>query len=180
MNIDEIRKLIENETDPAMKKYYENLVGNTKDIYSPKDDPRTVVVTELRIIHEEKPGQDDVFLLATEEDQKKMKKTPFTLKEGENWKISVSFRAQHNIVSGLKIENAVSKMGINVDKDVLVLGSYRPQKEPHSVTFPKIGWNEAPEGTLARGDYSAHMTFVDDDKKCHLKMEYGFKIVKAK
>jgi len=178
MNIEEIRKLIENETDPAMKKYYENLVGNISDIYSPKDDPRIVVVTELRIIHEEKPGHDDVFSLATEEDQKKMKKNPFALLEGSNWKIQVSFRVQHNLVSGLKIENSVTKMGIQVDKDILVLGSYRPQKEPHSITFPKLGWNEAPDGTMARGEYGAHMNFFDDDKKCHLKLEYGFKIVK--
>jgi len=107
-----------------------------------------------------------------------MKKTPFSLLEGSNWKICVVFRVQHNLVSGLKIENSVTKLGMQVDKDILVLGSYRPQKEPHSVTFPKIGWNEAPDGALARGEYAGHMNFFDDDKKYHLKLEYAFKIIK--
>jgi len=178
MDINEIRKLIENETDPSMKKYYQNLLGDTKEIYSPKDDPRIVVVTELRITHELKPGNDDVFQLSTEADQKKMKDKPFTLVEGENYKLTVSFRVQHNIVAGLKIENKVTRMSIKVDEDTLVLGSYRPQKEPHTVTFPKIGWNEAPHGTASHGSYTAKMSFIDDDSKCHLKFEYNFKIVK--
>jgi len=182
MDINEIRKLIENETDPSMKKYYENLIGNTNDIYSPKDDPRIVVITELRITHEEKPGSDDVYSLDTAEDQKKMKKSPFVLIEGSNYRITVSFRVQHNIVAGLKIQNVVSRSALGVstkvDEDTLVLGSYRPQKEPHKVTFPKLGWNEAPHGTLARGDYTAKMSFIDDDSKKHLDIEYGFKIQK--
>jgi len=110
--------------------------------------------------------------------KKKLKKQAFTLIEGSNYKIVVAFRVQHNIVSGLKIENRITKHGLEIQKDLLVLGSYRPQKEPHSVTFPKNGWNEAPHGAVARGEYTAHMRFFDDDKKTHLTFEYAFKIVK--
>jgi len=180
MDIHEIKAAIEKETDPSMKKYFENLLGTAESIYAPKDDPRSVVVTELRITHEDKPQNDDVFSLDTDEARKKMKKSPFTIIEGSNYRINVSFRVQHNIVAGLRIINHVTKMGIKVEEETLVLGSYRPQKEPHKVSFPKNGWNEAPHGALARGEYAAKMTFIDDDKKTHLQLEYGFKIEKAK
>jgi len=177
-DIEEIKKLIANETDPSMKKYYESLLGNINDVYSPKDDPRVVVVTELRIIHENKAGQDDVYTLDTEEQVAQVKKRPFTLIEGENYRIVVTFRVQHNIVAGLKIENVVTRGGVAVDKDYQMLGSYRPQKEVHQVTFPKNEWDEAPSGMLARGSYNGKMTFTDDDKKTHLKFEYAFKLEK--
>jgi len=178
MNIDEIKAQIAKETDPSMKKYFENLLGNAESIYAPKDDSRTVVVTELRITHQDKPEKDDIYQLDTDEDRKKMKKHPFTIIEGSNYRINVSFRVQHNIVAGLRIINTVSKHGLKVEEETLVLGSYRPQKEPHKVSFPKLGWNEAPSGTLARGEYSAKMVFIDDDKMQHLQLEYGFKIEK--
>lgn len=36
-----------------------------------------------------------------------------------------------------------------------MIGSYPPQKTPHEVTFPRIGWEECPSGTIQRGDYKA-------------------------
>jgi len=177
-NIEDIKKLIENETDPSMKKYYESLLGNINEVYSPKDDPRVVVITELRIVHEDRPGNDDVYTLDTEEQAAQVKKRPFTLYEGENYRLVVSFRVQHNIVAGLKIENVVTRGGVPVDKDLQMLGSYRPQKEIHQVSFPKNDWDEAPSGMLARGSYTGKMSFLDDDKKTHLKFEYTFKIEK--
>lgn len=37
---------------------------------------------------------------------------------------------------------------------------------------------EAPSGMLARGHYNAISSFVDDDKKEHLKFEWSFDISK--
>jgi len=37
---------------------------------------------------------------------------------------------------------------------------------------------EAPSGMLVRGHYNAISTFVDDDKKEHLKFEWSFDIAK--
>jgi hypothetical protein len=36
-----------------------------------------------------------------------------------------------------------------------MIGSYPPQKQPHEAVFPRIGWEEAPSGLLARGSYKA-------------------------
>jgi Rho GDP-dissociation inhibitor len=86
---------------------------------------------------------------------------------------------QHEIVSGLKYTNAVKKKFVTVASENIMLGSYRAQKKPHVVTFPRHGWDEAPSGAIARGSYSAKSKFFDDDKNKYLEYEYAFKIAKA-
>ncbi len=46
-------------------------------------------------------------------------------------------------------------MSFLVAKEETMIGSYPPQKAAHEVTFPRIGWEECPSGTLQRGDYKA-------------------------
>jgi len=46
-------------------------------------------------------------------------------------------------------------MSLLVAKEETMIGSYPPQKAAHEVTFPRIGWEECPSGTLQRGDYKA-------------------------
>lgn len=41
-----------------------------------------------------------------------------------------------------------------------------------------VNEEEAPSGMLARGHYNAVSSFVDDDKKEHLKFEWSFDISK--
>lgn len=43
---------------------------------------------------------------------------------------------------------------------------------------PTVNEEEAPSGMLARGHYNAVSSFVDDDKKEHLKFEWSFDISK--
>jgi Rho GDP-dissociation inhibitor len=43
---------------------------------------------------------------------------------------------------------------------------------------PTVQEEEAPSGMLARGHYNAISSFVDDDKKEHLKFEWSFDIAK--
>lgn len=64
------------------------------------------------MVFEDRPGGDIVYPLETAADLEKMKKTPFLLKEGCHYKIKVTFRVQHDIVSGLKYVNAVYRKGI--------------------------------------------------------------------
>jgi Rho GDP-dissociation inhibitor len=66
-----------------------------------------------------------------------------------------------------------------VDKQNTMLGSFGPQAEPHVVVFPRHGWEEAPSGMLARGDYKAKSQFIDDDDQNHLEYEYAFSIKKT-
>lgn len=42
----------------------------------------------------------------------------------------------------------------------------------------KVAEEDAPSGMLTRGHYTAHSTFIDDDKKTHLSFEWAFDIAK--
>eukprot|EP01091_Cochliopodium_minus_P020623 TRINITY_DN9067_c0_g1_i1.p1 TRINITY_DN9067_c0_g1~~TRINITY_DN9067_c0_g1_i1.p1 ORF type:complete len:196 (+),score=75.44 TRINITY_DN9067_c0_g1_i1:78-665(+) len=164
--------------DESLRKYKESLLGNVNDIYAPKDDPRRVVIIELKIIFQDRPNGDVVYNLEDKNGLEKLKNDPFTIKEGAGYRIQVKFRVQHEIVSGLKYENKVYKGIIRAAVEREMLGSFGPQKEPHTVAYPRRGWEEAPSGTLARGKYKAKSRYYDDDKQCHLKYDYCFEIKK--
>eukprot|EP00294_Goniomonas_avonlea_P009765 CAMPEP_0114559850 /NCGR_PEP_ID=MMETSP0114-20121206/11140_1 /TAXON_ID=31324 /ORGANISM="Goniomonas sp, Strain m" /LENGTH=204 /DNA_ID=CAMNT_0001745345 /DNA_START=12 /DNA_END=626 /DNA_ORIENTATION=- len=166
--------------DESLRRYKEQLLGAAAQgaNVSPADDPRRVVLQEFRIIFEDKPGNDTVYQLSNAADLQKLKTTPFILKEKCNYKIQITFRVQHEIVSGLKYLNTVYKKGIRVGKEELMIGSYGPQAEPHVVTFPRRDWEQAPSGMLARGSGTAKSKFVDDDGQTHLEFEYCFDLKK--
>ena len=162
--------------DESLRKYKEALLGNMSSTFSPKDDPRRVVITQLKIIVD---GRDPiVYALDTPESVKKLKEKPFSLKEGCKYKIEVSFRVQHEIVSGLCFTTSVYKGPLKVSTDKEMLGSYGPKEESYVCTTPRRGWEECPSGAMARGNFKAKAAFVDDDKQRHLEYEYAFKIVK--
>ena len=104
------------------------------------------------VVHfEDRPSGDIVFDgLDTDDGLEKLKKGGMVFKENCKYKISVSFRVQHNIVTGLTYINQIYKT-VKVAKEETMLGSYPPSKDPHTITFPRIGWDEAPSGLLARG-----------------------------
>ena len=165
--------------DVSLQKYKAALLGNALDANcSPADDPRRVVIKSMSLIFENRPGGDIVYKFDTQADVEAMKNKPFVLREGCAYKIKVEFKIQHEIVSGLKYVNQVYRSGIRAVKELEMLGSFAPQAAPHSLTFPKQGWEEAPKGALARGKYTAKSKFVDDDKQVHLRYEYSFQIKK--
>jgi len=173
--VDEILKLDQN--DKSLNEWKAKLLGEAvnEDI-SPKDDPRRVVIKELRIHIEGRP--DVVYTLETKEQVEKLKDTPFTLKEGCHYKTSIKFKVQHELVTGLKHVNTVYKKIIKVGKQETMIGSFPPRKEPHEVTIPRREWEEAPKGMMARGKYKANSKFVDDDGQTHLEYDYSFAIAK--
>jgi len=108
----------------------------------------------------------------------KLKDSPFVLKEGCKYKFIVHFRVQHELVTGLKYVNTVYRKGVKLAKEETMIGSYGPQKDSQIVVIPRIGWDEAPKGIVARGKYKATVKFVDDDNQVHLEFEYTFAIKK--
>jgi len=73
--------------DAALAEYTKKLLGET---YSPADDPRRVVILELRVICEGRPDGDIVYTLDDAASIKAMKKNPFQLKEDCKYKIQLS------------------------------------------------------------------------------------------
>lgn len=99
----------------------------------------------------------------------------FTLKEGSNYCLKVTFIVRHNIVSGLSYANTVWKGRIQVDHTQVMLGTFSPRREPYIHVMEE---ETAPTGVLARGSYTSKTKFVDDDGRCHLEVHYPFEIKK--
>ncbi|GBC00183.1 hypothetical protein RclHR1_03780012 [Rhizophagus clarus] len=160
--------------DESLAKWKASL-GLNASAAGPTDDPRRVVILQIAL---EVEGRDDVVLdLSTPEKLENVKNTPFTIKEGVDYRLKVKFRVQHEVVSGLKYLQVVKRKGIRVDKTEEMIGSYGPNPTPEPYE-KKFMVEEAPSGMLARGHYEAKSKFIDDDNVTHIEWSWSFDIKK--
>ncbi|CAH0563897.1 unnamed protein product [Brassicogethes aeneus] len=169
--IEEILQI--DQEDESLRKYKETLLGQAQAgvVVVEPDNPKKVIVKKLVLVAADRP---EVALDLTG-DLSKLKKETFTIKEGVSYRIRIEFIVQREIVHGLKYVQKTSKMGVTVDKMTHMVGSYAPKSEIQSYTTPS---EDAPSGMLARGSYTVHSLFTDDDKNEHLKWEWTFEIKK--
>jgi len=161
--------------DESLRKYKEALLGSG-DLGDPSD-LRLVIVTEMRV--QVKDSQDIVYNLSEKGSEKNMISKPFSLKQKCQYKIKISFKCQHELITGLKMVNFVYKKGLQVHKEEQMLGSFPPSRNKiNEVIIPRFDWETAPSGMLGRGSYKGKHKFVDDDNKTHLEYEYSFEIKK--
>lgn len=99
----------------------------------------------------------------------------FTLKEGASYNLKFTFSLRRNIVSGLTYVHTVWKNGLRVDHSRVMLGTFAPEREPHTVVMEE---ETTPSGIWARGNYTAKTKFIDDDGRCHFEMQHTFDIRK--
>ncbi|KAI7864003.1 immunoglobulin E-set [Spinellus fusiger] len=159
--------------DESLKKWKMSLGLTKSSDVSPEDDPRKVVVDYIAL---EVQGREDVVVdLSTQSALHQAKNTPFTIKEGIEYRMKVKFRVQHEVVSGLKYLQVVKRKGIRVDKTEEMIGSYGPSSDAYEKQFQL---EEAPSGILARGHYEAKSKFVDDDNVTHMEWNWSFDIKK--
>ncbi|GMI44300.1 hypothetical protein TrCOL_g11350 [Triparma columacea] len=164
--------------DESLRKYKENLLGKAaKGDLGDTADPRKVVVTEFRVVFEDKKVPDVVYDLSTDEGVKVMQDKGLKIKEGSGFKFELSFRVNHEILTGLKFVNRTRK-GIFGQTESLVIGSFAPASDPYKFVFPRYGYNEAPAGMMYRGSYKATDKFVDSDGNLHLSYDYKVQITK--
>ncbi|KAJ8558171.1 hypothetical protein K7X08_004937 [Anisodus acutangulus] len=109
--------------------------------------------------------------------EEQSKSVLFTLREDSEYRLKLTFSVLHNIVSGLAYTNTVWKAGLQVDQSKGMLGTFAPQREPY---IHMLEEETTPSGALARGTYTAKLKFVDDDKRCHLELNYSFEISKGR
>ena len=136
-------------------------------------DARKVIVLSLGLEVEGRP--DIVIDISNKDAIKKVEETVFTIKEGVQYRLKVTFRIQHDVVSGLKYLHAVKRGPLRVDKMEEMVGSYGPNAEPYVKKFPL---EEAPSGMMARGTYVVKSRFIDDDNNVHLEWTWQFAIKK--
>eukprot|EP00249_Psilotum_nudum_P006336 c19648_g2_i1 orf=1375-2124(+) len=127
-----------------------------------------VKLLSLTILSPDRPDITLLFPLATREHL-------FTLKEGTPYNFKFTFIVRHNIVCGLTFLHAVWKNGLRVDHSRVMLGTFSPQLEPYTQVMEE---DITPSGILARGTYTAHTQFIDDDGRSHFELDYSFDIRK--
>ncbi len=159
--------------DESLRKWKESILGNSK----AGEGKASAHIKSITVNVTEPEVKQFSFPLETDADTKALKDKPvaFRLKEGCIYTMEFKFSIENDIVMGLKYENAVSKKGIRLTKQVEMLGSYGPQAEDHTFTTRVT---TAPSGMLARGKYQAKSKFIDDDGQLFLAYEYHFEIKK--
>jgi len=140
-------------------------------------DPRKVIVLQLRVEIENK---EPIVIEVEKEGGSQRKVGPFQIEEGSTYTLSVRFRVQHEIISGLKYVQVVKRKGITLDKLTEMLGSYLPNQrnDPTPYYEKKFPPEQTPTGILGRGTYDASAKFVDDDNMTHVTLEWSFEVVK--
>lgn len=158
--------------DESLRKYKEALLGS--DAAAASGDPTVpnVVVTRMSLVCEEAP---DPLVLDLTGDLESFKKQHFTLKEGVEYQIKISFKVNREIVSGLKYVQQTFRKGIKIDKTDYMVGSYGPRPTEYDFLTKA---DEAPKGMLARGNYNIKSKFTDDDQHDHLSWEWNLVIKK--
>ncbi|KAF8248914.1 rho guanidine dissociation inhibitor [Wilcoxina mikolae CBS 423.85] len=140
-------------------------------------DTRTVVILELALLIKGRP--DVVIDLDQPDAVKNLEKTPFTIKEGAEYRMRVKFRVQHEVISGLRYLQLVKRKKITVDKSDQMMGSYPPNTKENPFYEKTFAEEDAPSGMLYRGTYDALSKFMDDDQKEHLSFKWTFEIKKS-
>ncbi|CCK69506.1 Rdi1p KNAG_0C04020 [Huiozyma naganishii CBS 8797] len=175
-SVDEYRRL--DAEDESLAKWKESL-GLGSDVLPLEfaGDKRKVVVQKIQLLvnTESKPI---LFDLTNEQTIKELASKRYKIKENSIYKLKITFKVQHEIITGLRYVQYIKKAGIAVDKIDDHLGSYAPNTKSKPFYEVELPESEAPSGFLARGNYSAVSKFIDDDKTSHLTLNWGVEIVK--
>ncbi|SCU92647.1 LAMI_0E11408g1_1 [Lachancea mirantina] len=140
-------------------------------------DKRRVVIKKIQLIVNTE-REPITFDLNNEQTIKELASKRYKIKEKSIYKLRISFKVQHEIITGLRYVQYIKKAGIAVDKIDDHLGSYAPNTTKKPLYEVELPESEAPSGFLARGSYSAVSKFIDDDKTNHLTLNWGVEIVK--
>lgn len=101
--------------DESLQRYKQSLgLGGGKDLSDPND-KRVCIIQALTM---DSPGRSPVTVdLSQPGSENTLKDKPFTIKEGSKFTMSVTFKVQHEILSGLHYVQIVKRKGIKISKD---------------------------------------------------------------
>ena len=110
--------------DESLRKWKESLGLGTGESISDPSDPRKVIIFSLGL---EVQGRSDIIIdLSAPGALEKLNKQPFTIKEGAEFRMKARFKVQHEVLSGLKYVQVVSRMGVkNKMQEMIVCSSFR-------------------------------------------------------
>jgi len=158
--------------DEALEKYKRDLLGDVSNVAIVDEaNPSRVIIKKMELVTDEK----EPLCIDLTQSKEEIKKVNFSVKEGIQYRIRISFHVQREIVTGLKYVHAVKKMGIRVENETYMVGSYGPKLEVYEFMTP---FDDMPSGMVTRGKYKVISLFTDDDGHEHLKWEWGFELKK--
>ncbi|KAK5107586.1 hypothetical protein LTR62_000980 [Meristemomyces frigidus] len=161
--------------DESLKKWKESLGIGSGTTLSDPNDPRKCIILSLGL---EVDGRPDIIIdLSKPGSLDDLNKHPFTIKEGASFRMKARFKVQHQILSGMKYVQVVSRMGVK-NKMQEMIGSYSPNTTDKPEYEKKFESETAPSGMIGRGHYEAVSKFVDDDSQTHLQFKWSFDIKK--
>ncbi|KAK1822698.1 rho GDP dissociation inhibitor [Friedmanniomyces endolithicus] len=171
--LEEYQQLDQN--DESLRKWKESLgIGSGKSLSDPND-PRKCIILSLGL---EVGGRSDIIIdLSKPGSLEGLNKNPFTIKEGATFRMKARFKVQHQILSGMKYVQVVSRVGLK-NKMQEMIGSYSPNTTDKPEYEKKFETETAPSGMIGRGHYEAVSKFVDDDNQTHLQFKWSFDIKK--
>lgn len=164
--------------DEALRKWKDSLGlgGDVLPLEHPGDE-RRVVIQKIQLIVDTEPAPI-TFDLTNEKTLKDLASKRYKIKEKSIYHLKITFKVQHEIITGLRYVQYTKKAGIAVDKIDDHLGSYAPNTTKNPFYEVELPESEAPSGFLVRGNYSVVSKFIDDDKNNHLTLNWGVEIVK--
>lgn len=174
--VDEYKKLDAEDESLAKWKASLGLSDNVLPLEYPGD-KRKVVVQKIQLLIDSEP-QPITFDLTSEKTIKDLATKRYQIKETSIYKLKITFKVQHEIITGLRYVQIIKKAGIKLDKIDDHLGSYAPNTKDKPFYEVELPESEAPSGFLARSTYSAISRFIDDDGTNHLTLNWGVDIVK--
>lgn len=99
------------EGDESLQRYKQSL-GLAADDLSDPNDPRVCIIQSLTM---ESPGRDPVVIdLSAPGSADNLKKHPFKIKGGATFTMSVQFKVQHEILSGLHYVQVIKRKGLGL------------------------------------------------------------------
>ena len=110
--------------DESLNKWKKSLGLGTGTDLSDAKDPRKVIIFSLGL---EVEGRSDIIIDLTKPGAlEDLNKHPFTIKEGATFRMKARFKVQHQILSGMKYVQVVSRMGVKNKMQEMIVRIYSP------------------------------------------------------
>ncbi|KAL3910709.1 MAG: hypothetical protein SGPRY_008959, partial [Prymnesium sp.] len=165
-SVEELLSVKEGE-DEALQRYKAALLGPSPTLRS--HDPRRLLLSAISILPADRPPIP-IDLSS---------RSRVAIKEGCEYRLQFEFTVQNELLSGLRYSRVVTRMGIQLENESHMLGSFAP--DPHkviTVQVPRRDWEIAPSGMLARATYTVKSSFTDDDKVEHWAYSFELEVKK--
>lgn len=109
------------QNDESLRKWKESLGIGSGNTSSDPNDPRKCIILSLGL---EVDGRSDIIIdLSSRGALESLNKKPFSIKEGATFRMKARFKVQHQILSGMKYVQVVSRMGVKNKMQEMIVSS---------------------------------------------------------